>query len=103
MLHATGGHPRTICSRLASKQHRSTYCTAGRKLPANFARAPTVQNNKCSQAHLENNYLNLKTIPQTFVLYCRGLQFSVFKTEIEIYKKRNFLYFLKNFQKCLIF
>ncbi len=84
MLHATGGHPRTICSRLASKQHRSTVrlvesCVLTLQGPLQ------CKTTSVSLAHLENNYLNLKTIPQTFVLYCRGLQFSVFKTEIERY------------------
>ncbi len=41
MLHATGGHPRTICSRLASKQRRSTVrLVESCVLTANFTRAP---------------------------------------------------------------
>jgi hypothetical protein len=81
MLHATGGHPRTICSRLASKQHRSTVRLV-ESCVLTLQEPQQCKTTSVSQAHLEKNYLNLKTIPQNFVLYSRGLQFQYSKLRL---------------------
>jgi hypothetical protein len=57
----TDGHPRTICSRLASKQHRITvWLVESCVLTANFARAPSVQNHKCTACTLGEQLFKLK-------------------------------------------
>ncbi len=69
MLHATGGHPGTICSRLASKQHSSTVrlvesCVLTLQGP------PTVQNNKCFAGTLGEQLFKLKN---NFTDFCTVL------------------------------
>ncbi len=60
MLHATGGHPRTICSRLASKQHRSTVRLVKESCVLTLQGPPTVQNHKCFAGTLGEQLFKFK-------------------------------------------